>query len=526
MFMIAGHPTHQHFMRRSAYAMLQNRHALVLTAAAAILLSLPGDAHALIVGNIPGTVPATNVNPENYAGWTQGDPGWDNVSKLGSNYVYLGDGWVLSARHVGYSATNGVRLQSYLPDGTPGPIKSFYRIPGSYYFDYGYGSTNVNTRQYAISNPATITSETGQQISLTGSNSLLFTDLQLFRISEDPGLPAVTIASAPMPSNYVRSNAPEVVFMGRGQSRVANETHWNVTGTSPNLTWTETTGAGTHQGYKRDGVNQTRFGTNRLADIRPNFNGDITDSGAINYTQDPNGLYEPSDIVSDSTGVFPLQTSDGVTRDVISMMTVFDKQSATGQTLLETQAAAGNSGSSVFYQRNGQWELAGIVHAISTYEDQPSSTGVYGNATIISDLWYYNQNYVNSISYIIDNHRDYSYQGDINLNGLVAGNGTGPTASDDISAFVNGWGHDNELGYGTVETWKKGDLNRDGKTNVHDFLKLRRAFNEEIPDSIVTLLFGPGGGPGGPNYVPEPSAAFLFAAGAALLALRGRGRRR
>jgi hypothetical protein len=499
-----------------------------LLAAVAIGLSFYAPAQALIVGNVPNVVPNTTVNPADYPGGTaDDDPGWDNVSALGSkNYVYLGDGWVLSARHVGYTASVGVQLQTHLPDGSPGPIKSFYRIPGSYYFDYGYGSTNPNARQYAVSNPTTLSSETGLSISLEASNGTNFTDLQLFRISEDPGLPAVTIASQPLPSNFTRSTAPEVITIGRGQGRVGTETHWDVTGTSPNLVWTQTTGPGTHQGYFRDGVSQKRFGTNRLADIRPNFNGDPGDGGAINYTSDPNKLFEPNDVVSDTTGVFALETPDGVTRDIIAMMTVYDRQSGIGATELEAQAGAGNSGSSVFYNRgtqnNPQWELVGIAHAVSTFEKQPGNTAVYGNATLVSDLSYYNQDYLNSIRYIINSHPDYSYMGDVNLNGTVAGTGTGSTASDDVSAFVAGWGFDNGLGVGNVDSWKKGDLSRDGKTDVDDFLLLRGALNGEISATVVTALFGSGGVPGTPGGIPEPSAIGLALTAAAYFALARR----
>jgi hypothetical protein len=497
-------------------------------AVALVAISMVGSAEALIVGNIPGTVPATNVNPVGYPGWTAGDPGWDNASAAGSNFVYLGDGWVLSARHVGYSATSGVSLQTYLPDGSPGPVKSFLRIPGNYYFDYGYGSSNVNTRQYAVSNPATIMTEAGPSISLAASNGTLFTDLQLFRISEDPGLPAVSIASAAMPSEFVRSNAPEVVFIGNGRTRLSDETHWNVVqqGTdsdgSPHMVWTETAGAGNYQGYETNTTSVHRFGANRLTDIRPNFNGDPIDNGAINYTQNPNKLFEPSDIISDTTGAFPLKTSDGVTRDVISMMTVFDNQTSPGDLELETQAIAGNSGSSVFYKRGDQWELVGIVHAISTLEDQPARTGIYGNATIVSDLWHYMQDYEDSIFDIMRDHSDYSHQGDINLSGTVTGDGTGSTASDDIAAFVAGWGFNNGRGVGNVDSWKKGDLNKDGITNVQDFLKLRRAFHGEIPEEVITTLFGEGGGPVSPGGVPEPGSALLFAAGAGMLMFRAR----
>jgi hypothetical protein len=217
--------------------------------------------------------------------------------------------------------------------------------------------------------------------------------------------------------------------------------------------------------------------------------------------------------------------------DIIAMVTTYDKASTNE---FEAQAIGGNSGGAVFHNfgaaANPDWQLVGIINAIATYEDQAASWAVYGNATIFANLSYYfhanpAQDYTHSISDIMRSHADYSTMGDVNLNGTVSGDGTGLGNVDDISAFVAGWGFDNGLGYGTVDSWKMGDLNRDGKTDVQDFLKLRRAFNEEIPGSVVTLLFGPGGGPGTPGFVPEPSAAFLIAAGAALFALGVRRRR-
>jgi hypothetical protein len=187
---------------------LPNHPACRWLAAVVASLSLSHAAHALLVGNQPGVRPDTRVNPTEYAGWVAGDPGWYNVA-IGGNYVYLGDGWVLSARHVGYNASTGVRFQTMLPDGSLGPVETFHRIPGSYYHDYGYPSGN--TRQYAVSNPPTIQSQTGQTISLVASNGTYFTDLQLFRIDGDPGLPSLVLPSQPLPQNFMRADAPEVV---------------------------------------------------------------------------------------------------------------------------------------------------------------------------------------------------------------------------------------------------------------------------------------------------------------------------
>ncbi len=477
---------------------------------AALLMCFLGvnPAQALIVGSVPGVVPATTVNPNTYYGSSAADPGWDNMSALGSNYVYLGDGWVLSARHVGYNESSGVSLQTYLPDGSPGPIKSFYRIPGTYYHDYGYTAGGI--RQYAISNPMTLQSETGQTISLAASNGTYFSDTQLFRISEDPGLPALTLASQPMPSDFTRATAPEVVTIGLGIGRQAAETHWNVSGS----TWTETTGTGSRQGYKRTGSRVKHFGTNRITDFRPNTLGDPSDPGAINYTVSPNNWFSANDVISDSTAAIGVLMGGGVTFKIISMMTVFDRQSAIGSTALETQATSGNSGSGVFYNRgtveSPQWELAGLVHATWTYDGQPSTAAVYGNGTIISDLWYYNQDYPNSIRNIIDSHANYSYIGDVNLDGNVFGDGTGVWESDDVAAFIAGWGYDNGTGVGTLTSWRNGDFSRDGKTDITDFLLLRNALNGQISQSFVTALFGEGGLPNFAVGVPEPSVIVLM----------------
>lgn len=501
----------------TGHTFYRNRDRFLASVAVALLIG--ARAEALIVGNEPPPtpVPATTVNPAEYSGWTQGDPGWYNVSASGSNYVYLGDGWVLSARHVGYSSSAGVSLQTILPGGGLGPVETFHRIPGSYYLDYGYDQGTAH--QYAVSNPISILSETGQTISLADSVGTHFTDLQLFRINRDPGLPSLSISSGSLPADFTRTNAPEVVAVGSGRSRVAAETHWNVNETTNPWTWTETAGAGTRQGYERDAVAVKRFGTNRLADPHPNFNGDPNDPGATNYSDQFDG------VVSDTTAVLELETPDGVTRDVISMMTVFDKSTSPGETDLEFQALSSNSGSGVFYNRSGQWELAGIVHAIFTFSGQPNQTAVYGNTTLISDLSYYNQDYFHSIKDIIESHPDYSIAGDVNLDGMLSGDGTGLPTADDVTAFVAGWGYDNGLDQGTITSWSNGDLNRDGKTDVDDFFRLRSALNGEISEAVLTLLFGSGGVPEPSGGVPEPSACVLAFLAASMVAFGARYRR-
>ena len=491
--------------------------ALRLLLAVAVLLTCSRSAEAIVVGHVSNIVPNTTISPTSYPGWTQGDPGWANFSVAGS-YVYLGDGWVLSARHVGYNKDAGITFQT-----ASGPVtyqmagarvENNTLVHGPYYLDYGYGGGS--THHFAVSNPATVRTETGKTLTLTQH-----TDLQLFRINGDPGLPPLTIASQPMPSNFVRTNAPEVVMVGGGAGRAAAQSGWNVIQHSQDdWEWSLATGAGSYQGYWSDGTAQKRWGTNRLTDPRANGPGDPSDPNATNYAN----LF--AGVVSDTTGVLKVTTGDGVTRDVLSLMTVYDQQGQPGTSPapygvsnLEAQAIPGDSGSAVFYKRGGQWELAGIVNVTFNYTDQPFGTAIYGNSTMMSDLWHYNQDYFHSIRNIIETHPDYSIIGDVNLDGIVSGNGTGPASSDDVTAFVAGWQYNNGTGQGTITSWKSGDFTRDGKTDVADFLRLRSALNGQVSGATLTALFGS-------SVVPEPSAIGLaLLAGASLACLVQRQRR-
>jgi hypothetical protein len=423
--------------------------------------------HALVVGNQPGSVPTgITLAPDD-------DPGWNNFSTAG-RYVYLGDGWVLSARHVGYE--NGMQFQT--PTGTV----TAQRIPGRYYTDY-YGFLHDDGKHhYAISNPATVQSEAGSPITLSP-----YTDLQLFRVHADReiDLPSLKIAAEPLPNNFNVNNAPQVLAIASGPGRVIAESGWSVTGTSPNLTWTSPPiGSTDHRGYVNDFNSTRRWGTNRISD-----------------PGDSASLF--SNIVSNTTGVFSLTLGVGAkARDTLSLMTIYDSQNQSGATTQEMQAINGDSGGALFYKRGNQWELAGIINAQIVYEDQPELTAIYGNATTMADLSRYNQTYPKSIRDIMTRLADYSVMGDVNLDGVVTGNGTGPAALDDVTAFVAGWNYNNGTGKGTVTSWKHGDLNRDGKTDVADFLKLRSGLNAPISSAVVMALFGS-------SNVPEPSTAIL-----------------
>jgi hypothetical protein len=398
------------------------------------------------------------------------DPGWDHVTKIGTNYTYLGDGWVLSARHVGIFTAS---------------------------FESGNFSPIPN-QNFIVHNPieSGLTSET---------------DLRLIRINGDPGLASIfganapfIISQSPVPYNFGNS---EGVFVGHGRSRQANQTHWNVVKDGTNWTWNEVAsacgGSNCYSGYKAATPDDDtkRWGKNRL-------------TNANNYTSTFSQILPalPGETIS-TRGVLPLKTGDGIVRDVVSYATTFDQSGLVN----EVQAISGDSGSAMFYKRNGQWELAGIVSAILTFEDQPSATAIYGDATAIIDLSYYRD----EIFSIIDANRNYSIMGDINLDGVVSGNGTGPATSDDVAAFAAGWQYQQSVG--DIASWTRGDLNRDGRTDRRDFFLLRSALQSTgSAAGAMSLSAALGGAAEG---VPEPGAALLALLGLGLLPL-GRSLRR
>ncbi len=192
----------------------------------------------------------------------------------------------------------------------------------------------------------------------------------------------------------------------------------------------------------------------------------------------------------------------------------------------EAQAVGGDSSSAVFYKSGSQWQLAGIINSILIYNNQATSWGVYSDATTFADLSYYNQPYQGSICDVMKSCGNYSMVGDVNLDGMVSGDGSGPSQTDDVAAFVAGWEFNNGAGAGDYNSWTHGDMNHDGKTDVSDFFLLRSALNGQISSATLTALFG-GQSPfdGGGSIVPEPSSACLTLLAAGLFLFGTRRRR-
>jgi hypothetical protein len=228
------------------------------------------------------------------------DFGFANIGKLYDGSViylgnYNGEYWVMTANHV---------------------------VPGNVTF----GSTTYNMvagSVVRIKNPV--------EYGLTYSN----TEITMFRISADPGLPNLKIADTPIDSGTT------ITVAGRGWTRSETETWWN-------SSWNEVTGPSTYLGYKKSGSTQTvRWGSDVVA---------ATDY-AINVG---------------STSQY-------------TFYTVFD-WNTNGM-----QAVFGDSGGGAFYKDGDTWVLAGLTLAQGTFANQPSNTALYGNQSVFVDLGYYYQ---------------------------------------------------------------------------------------------------------------------------------------
>jgi len=222
------------------------------------------------------------------------DPGWANVGTIGSLVgVYLGDGWVLTANHVGDGA---IVLQDITYQPLAGSKVRFEKPPGS--------------------------------------NA----DLIVYRIQGRPPLPSLVLADT------TPSLDDEVTMIGNGWNREAGLTYWDID-------WLEVSPPppAAFTGYKRLCCGRSmRWGRNIVTatDLDIVTGGSTTRSFEVSF-----------------------DLSGGVTD--------------------EAQAVPGDSGGAVFMKRSGQWQLAGTLFAIATFQSQPSDTAVFGQTTEAADVAFY-----------------------------------------------------------------------------------------------------------------------------------------
>jgi hypothetical protein len=231
------------------------------------------------------------------------NPGWANVGTVANgSAVYLGNRWAITATHVWTGPTTF--------SGT-----TYQNVPGS---------------EITLSNNG-------------AAGKTPYTDLVLYQLATDPGLPALTIASS------TPANGSAVTMIGAGRDRGAFTT-WNVnTGTTP-WVWTVSGSNANAAGYLWGSTRTMRWGTNA-----------VEGAGWITYTID-------------------------TAKSAYVMQTTFNDL---GTFSNEAQAAPGDSGGAMFRKNGSTWELSGIMLVTDAFSGQPGSTAVFGNNTFSADLSYY-----------------------------------------------------------------------------------------------------------------------------------------
>ena len=407
------------------------------------------------------------------------DPGWYNVSQSGSSYLYLGNQWVITAGHV---PANTLRLAAGEFPVISGTDTQFTNPTGSFW------QREENT--------------SGNLVNVFGPLSNL-ADVRMFRVNTDittglrpedlnPGIQSIAInSSAP-------AIGTDILMIGRGNGRIVNENdsgqeglvHYDVNKNANPWTWSgQMNSSGNVHGFRRgnSSTQMSRWGTNEISS---------------------DTVIETTWGVSDNNNNVVTTTNGGV--DVLTLYSHFDRPTASSPGVVDSDeaiATSGDSGGSVFMRNaGGQWLLAGVMTNVMTLSGQAEANllgrAYYGQGTAFADLstpHYYQQ--------IADKRAqsDYSALGDINLDGIVSGNGAGAWATDDVTAFVQGWLH--EQADGDILSWKKGDLNQDGITDLNDFALLRTALGDSIATADLQSLLS---GAGGAASVPEPGSFLLM----------------
>ncbi len=414
-------------------------------------------ASALIVSDASGIAAINTTAPAD-------DPGWNNAL-TGFSGIYLGNQWVLTANHV--VNPNARPTVANLPGG------SYRIIPNSF---------------RTLTNPGSFGG-----IGLTANSDLLMfridteTNTGLKPEQQNPNTKPITIGSAQP------AVGAELLMIGNGSTRalagedtVNFEFHWNdswVQQANPNL-------ATKHGYFHTASTGGNTWGKNRVADDAVIQDGNADGNNIV--VQLPGGAL----LITLATQWDRARNNSGA---AIPGSTA---------TQFEAQAAPGDSGGAVFTKNGSNWELVGVMAAIFLDSGQSIAQTVYGNRTVFSDLT--NPHYRAQLENLrADNN--YSIAGDVNLDGVVSGSVVNGTPTGDLAAFVSGW--NNQQGAGDILSWKKGDLNQDGKTDFADFAILRGQLGGSVTAAQLSSLVA-SASPAA-NAVPEPNS-IAIAAGAGI----------
>ncbi len=411
------------------------------------MLLFPVSASALVVRTWNGEGTPQVINDTAPAD----DPGWHNTSSNRSS-IYLGNQWVISAKHAG---TGSVRL----PSGV------YEEIPGT---------------KIALSNPG----------SFSGTSLTTFSDLQMFRINTNPDTGLTPEDQDPLVKNITISTSTpsfntEVLMIGAGNTRSLNPSGFN---------------------------GQIDFGSN-------DYGFDTVGSGSFVKTWGTNKIASTSSvsgITREGLNVL-VEFGDPGPNDTIGVLTRFDRGHNIFNTPIsdgslpdEAQASGGDSGGPVF-MKNGsdEWVLAGLMHAIYVIGGHSTGDAWFGDLTGISDLSHYEAEIQSLLA-----TNSYSTIGDIDLDGSITGEIVNGEATGDLALLVENWGYQQAVG--DIYSWKKGDLNQDGITNLDDFSLMREALGGNISATAITALVAA-------TAVPEPSATILLLMGC-LIGVKSRQR--
>jgi hypothetical protein len=267
---------------------IRNHHRQCLAALGlAVVLSYMGSVASGVV------IDSTNPDYSIVRSAPADDPGWNRVGKVGTgpgSGVYLGQGWVLTAAHV------------------------------------GDGDFTVNGQTYLA--------KAGTKERLKNADDS-WTDLIVYELQSSPNLGDVRMSSS-RPGDY-----SVVTMIGYGLEQQHSMRYWDVNW----ATMPSSTGAA-YRGYSLGSAWTKQWGENFLlpgTSTRNSGSGDVSS--------------------------FETRFWDDVDNTTFA------------------QAVAGDSGGAVFYKNGSLWELAGIMHATSTYPSQDKwATVAYGQYTYIADL--------------------------------------------------------------------------------------------------------------------------------------------